>query len=67
LFSKTLSLELIFFFNLVTGAKVTGKSFVKVKRDHKWRHTVRNKIVAALVGTSVPPPNLPNFASFELS
>lgn len=30
-----LSLKLIFFFNLVTGTRVTGKYFVKAKRGHK--------------------------------
>lgn len=33
-----LSLKLIFFFNLVTGTKATGKSFVKAKRAHKSGH-----------------------------
>lgn len=35
--SPYLSLKLIFFFNLVTGTKVTGKSFVKAKRSHKYK------------------------------
>lgn len=33
-----LSLKLLFFFNLMTGTKVTGKSFVQAKGGHKPGH-----------------------------